>query len=1626
MVIVPVTVFLLAAALNLISLNRYLSTNLAPLIAQIIGPAIHREARIARLDFLDYPGRIVIEGLELSNGATFAGDKDGLAFLRARRVVVHYNLPLILKDVSNIPIALGDIDVEGATAYAERTSLASWNFSDLIPKQELREQKLYAGVLSVRHSTVYFHDQSASKSLLGRVERIDNVSVNVDFRSTRAYRFWATGKSVNDLFSSGAISGVILRNPLGPVLRRSDRGFRIHIALTRGSARFLAADFIPWIQSKIRVDGGYVDADVTVSKAGNLRSTPVDLQGFVHVANGVVVDEPHLLLAHPATDVTGDVFFTLHQATVALSARTDGVPLTINGAIFGFPAVELALRVDAAQLPVDRLHTILTFVPSLPSQVAIPQPATATALITGEAGDPTARISVAAPTVLVAGCPFTDVHLDTTYVRGLIALNALTAKASPGGGTFSAEGLVDARPTPNACVFRGVFTDVPLDSLSIVKSAQRQLGAVTGLANASFVVSSGRPAPPSQHSIERLGKSDAPLGPISARVSLRVRQATVRGYSIPRIACVASYDQGVGITIPEFLAQDARGGALLVRGAIPMIAKAPARYDIRVNAARIQFGGLLGAFGIPDVRGTGYFQGRAIGPLSSPDLEGRISLVDVRYKKKAIDLANGVVRVHDGNVGFDDLSIHVEPALATINGVVIGVLSKNPQLNLRVGVNRIQLTELMSLLPEDLVTKSQSPNMSRVAKTATGSLNGMFEITGSMEVPRLRADVSVANATFDAYRFQDIRGSFDYDAGTVQVRQLRASWEDARLEAAGSFNTSSKEVSATFTGNGLDAGRLMHFIDPDVVASGILSVAGTVRGTASDPDVSAQTVTDRLKIGAFTLESVRAAGQYHHGVFSSTGVPIVLSLAGATYTVSRYRYDMSTKDIALDASVADQKLSVFLTRLESTSAIMSRLSPKVSTALRQLPSPLDGDVTIPRLAVTGTLDKPTITVAADIKNLTIGNNFLNELSFDFDFGGTKLTVRSLRARSQIAYLSASGSIDLAGAIEAKLEASNVNLSFLAPLLPPGVKVGGSISDLTVIAAGKTKDPEVTASVTLAHLSYGSISFDRVESGRMTIAKSQLTIDGLRLVKDEAVPGGDPVEHLASIHGSIPFAWNASSGTPMPFFPTNVPIDLHASIPEQSLSVLSMFAPALQNSAFSGLFKADVNISGTLADKRLAGQIAIVHGQVRPPGYQSGLKNIDALINLNGNTATIERASAESLQKNGGSLSASGSIMLLGARPAVSGLADALLGGVKLDLVAKADRFKFAESKIRDYGNAGASGVVTGELHATDIATAPLVSGKIEVDDAVITLPNTEAVQQTPDANPPVNPRFNVALRIDRGAHIDSSQVKVSDASGDFKLIGTLAVPNLHGRLFIDKGVFDLPTARFRVLPGGVAEVAYNPATPTDQNGLTVTVNLQARTSLSISQRTLTSSPGLSSGVSATPSLLGTYAGSEHYTITAQISGTLKSDGTGLQLTFTSDPPLAESQIIAALGGQSMRDIGTGAVDTGVRSLFAQVLTNQLSASVFESIYDVTGLDVTVDYTPELPFVVTLTKQLLPRVSATFTSLGTSRTAGAVASTVGPPQYQLLLGYNLNNRLSLILSADDQGDYGAGLEGVFRF
>ncbi len=177
------------------------------------------------------------------------------------------------------------------------------------------------------------------------------------------------------------------------------------------------------------------------------------------------------------------------------------------------------------------------------------------------------------------------------------------------------------------------------------------------------------------------------------------------------------------------------------------------------------------------------------------------------------------------------------------------------------------------------------------------------------------------------------------------------------------------------------------------------------------------------------------------------------------------------QSLALSAAIpttAPERLSHVFSTVRSSPWARTEAGQKFLTQLARLPQPISGTFALPRVEVSGPLKTlkaqadlnagnlvlgdtkvggltarlgyqmglhPSGHVTASATNVLVAGASIGEATADADFQGRTVTVHSLRATSARAFLTASGTANLDGDIDANVDASNIPLALLGTALP---------------------------------------------------------------------------------------------------------------------------------------------------------------------------------------------------------------------------------------------------------------------------------------------------------------------------------------------------------------------------------------------------------------------------------------------------------------------------------------------------------------------------------------------------------------------------------------------------------------
>ncbi len=1636
-------------------LYHLLHAHLIPIAEAELTRQYGHEIRIGRADLK--PGALVIGNLAVSNKATFAVG-NGEASLTAKRVTVAYNLHSLIFDSGNAAHAIGDVTIEKPVLLVERLSNKQFNFSDFFKPTKKKKTKPFSGRILVHNGFLRFRDfQAPDRGKRPATNTLANVEATVDFQPQRNIYFDVRGANTAGRFNTLAVSGDVSRQFAGR--------FQGRVAAINADAAYWTDYFKAFPQARITT--GRADADVSVAKLGAKPppGLPLDLSGRITLRRTTVLVSDKKLLRQPLVNLNGTAVFTGAGASLDASVLLGGQPLSASGTVFDFKHPQVAFTVKSAALdPV----TLARAVPALALPAGLrAAPGPVTADFTGSAANPTITLNASLPSVEYQNNAISNLMASATYANKVLTVPSATFHFN-GSGAGVVRATVDTRPKKPIVLLAGTLANVNLAAVHLPSSASAKKLTLGGTASAQFI-------------------ADNFNRPFSVAADVQVQHPKFQKTALNALDGRVTWTPGKPITLVHASLAAGAGRAAL-SGTIPA---GSGQWNLLVRAAGLNLGTLLKPYTTSAISGAAAFNGTITGPFAAPSVSGAVRVLEPQYGRFSANLVTGNISASLSALHVQDMTVRRFPTVAGVDGSVTNLASGNPKLALNVRLSEGDVSDFLSLAeqasaPSKRTARALSANLTNL----TGTAQGIFHVGGTVKALSAYGHAVVTDATVASYRIDRLAADVRYANGTLAVANGLVKSGTATLTAHGT-RTASGSIRADFAASGLDLTRFYQLTDPFADVQGTLALSGSFAGTPEKPLVTVRALTlPDLVVNSQTFAPLTLAGRYDDGVFTQTGAPwrFVVTVPPeyaaepgglVEYDIDRLRLNLPVGAhkkrplaLALSAAIpasAPERLSHVFRTIRQTQWARTPAGQKFLAGLAKLPQPLSGTFALPRVSVSGPVSALTASADLSADNLVFGESTLAGLTAHAEYGGGKIpsgrvtasahdllaagvpvgaasldasllnrtiTVQALKATSARAFLSASGTANLDGDINAGVDASNIPLALLRSAVPSAGPylnlLPAEISALSVNASGPTRSPNYVGSISLANpegekpgsAGVPSLALDRVRSGTITVSSpnpetpKMLTVSTLSAFKNGRL--------IATLSGTLPLS--LPELTTPDAVPTNVPDqdDLHAELSVQDLSALAGFSPALDAKKTGGALTATANFGGG----RLSGLVNLQNASFGLAGFDTYANKINGIVVLAENRASIQ--SFEGQSSKGGTFALSGGAALSSAKTL----------NLKLTTTDLTVDEGGKQSLLYKEFNSGLKAKINGSVSAVGpwltprIATPP--NAPIVISDASGTLPSASNAAAAPGPPSAFDPSFAVAVQLGGGRTrtitVSNALLKV-EAGGLVQIGGRLSAPQVRANLTVAKGQFTLPPSTVlkivKPVTGDVNTVraSYPYTGPDGLPALRTQVDLYAQATVTPSQSSLAQYRSVASGTvgESAPAVseLNTtpFGGSrQRYTITAHIHGVLNSPDQ-LALDLTSSPGgLSRQQMLAALvPASALLASGGSSLEAGFKQALISTALNPLTSTLGEAL----GLsDLNVAYDPNQPLLVTGTVDLGPRLSITYSRSFGAR--GTTETSLQPPQYTVQLGYDLTRRLRLGIGTDDQKNKTVTLQTFLRF
>lgn len=671
------------------------------------------------------------------------------------------------------------------------------------------------------------------------------------------------------------------------------------------------------------------------------------------------------------------------------------------------------------------------------------------------------------------------------------------------------------------------------------------------------------------------------------------------------------------------------------------------------------------------------------------------------------------------------------------------------------------------------------------------------------------------------------------------------------------------------------------------------------------------------------------------------------------------------------ASISNTDVGQMLRCVQAVSPFLpDHVRGKVDSSLQNLPRPISGAFD-GAVLLSGSGSELDGAAVFDSNALKIRGEQLSKVSGDLAVADGKVLVRRLTAAGEQLRVSVTGSTGFGGELDLDIEASNVNLAALGPLLGLSSSVSGT-ADISAKASGTIDRPLLRASVSTSSLKVGDVAVRLVSAPGITVQGDKLELGNVAVA-------GDMFQ--ATVSGTLPFSWSPIG------LPKDKPIDLELSVARQDLSALTLVTDEVSN--VEGEVKGTVKVKGDLEHPVLEGVVEADAETLSLSRVKNSFQNLRAVLELRENTAVIKELKLSSSE--GGTLEGEGKVSLAGL-PRSPFDVKLHASGLQLHLV----------NASGVYGEVF-RGSLSGDLRLSrESGQDARLEGEIVASEGGLSLPvqpQASKVPSTPRNLPVVllgaqDGAQPFRFRLGRNFQLIRGGLRATVTDGLY-LTGSLSEPEISGTLTFQSGSVRFATQRFRIVPGGVMRVSYSP-----RRGGRVLLDLSAQTS--VYART------------------GRNGERQRYTITVDLFGPMENPRT----TFSSDPPgLSSRQMLAAVGRQAEIEAILRGQDADrilreqLGQAFVGAFVPEITSPIEQAISEALGLEefaIIYDFGTETHFQIT--KQLLGRLYFTY------------RHTLSGPRSEFLwkLAYRIKKRLQLSYSADERHVGTWSIEGRVSF
>lgn len=917
------------------------------------------------------------------------------------------------------------------------------------------------------------------------------------------------------------------------------------------------------------------------------------------------------------------------------------------------------------------------------------------------------------------------------------------------------------------------------------------------------------------------------------------------------------------------------------------------------------------------VAGNGDFVAQIGGSLSQPECTLDFTATNGQLFQQNFQQAKGIIYFNRQQVVVKDIDMIDGVTTHKAQGTI--ELQGQQAINLAIHSKKARAENIIKLLVPD--------------EKLTGNVDNEMLLTGTLDNINATGKICLTDGSFRGRLIAKAQGSYQREQGVTTISDFSIDSLNTQVKLAGRI-TATNDLDFDVTAQDIDLEKLNLKLSYPV--SGRVQFAGKLTGTPSAPIFTGEFATNSIKINNQEITGVTGKVALTDNEIE---IPYLSFMQGTGKFNAAGGFVMDSSEIYGSFDVENAELSSILG--------MTKLPHK------DICGKLNGHIRI-----NGKANQPDMWLTGNLKDGRIKKYPVGSINIDVALENNVLKINELTATQGAGVLMARGTADLNGPLDVEIGGRDIDAGLVTALLDAKIEPKGTMGFAAQVS-GTATNPHTAMSLEIANGGIGDATFDSLY-GLLILEKDMIHVNQVLLKKGP---------YRASAYGVIPVAALSPDGRERGDVADQM--DLKVRLDEADLSILPLLTKEV--SWAQGPTRGEINVTGTLKQPLVTGQIAINNGIIKLTNVTSPIEKVGVDITFEGDTINVKKFDGHLGQ---------GLYSLTGT---------AKLRGMKVDDYDFSLLLDKPEIKSKYF-----TGAVDGSLNFSNRNTKnnkPKLAGKILFENDIINIP------VIPDMEPSgLDIDLDVEMRVGKKVRFYNPYLYDIIAQGRVKFAGSTLEPDFTGYIGAVRGTVKYLRTQFKVNEASVSFKKFASLEPIVKlNAQTmlqqITVNLDVNGPISGLKFSLTSDPAMKQQeILSLLTLRSRYLDKQNNTSNGGMGRDelVSALGAGLQMQFMGD---VEGTFRSALGLDEFRVVQDTTSDI-VKKKYAD---REEKTTTSQEVYN-----------------IEMSKYLTEKVLLTYT-MG-----------INYDKKDLGLRYALSRRTSLNASVDEKGRTWFGLEARFRF